>query len=69
MILSHKTKVNYTSKLLYLILIIYYYFILVEVASVCDAVSDRMESEECGLVTKEGEGINDDPIAQKEGKI
>ena len=55
---------------------LYYYFILVEVASVCDVENARMESEECGLVAKEGEGIvgspidvNDDPIAQNEGKI
>ena len=76
MIQSLKTKVKYNRKLLYWIVIIYYYFILVDGASVCDVESDMVEAGDCGLVAKEGErivgspiDINDDPIAQNEGKI
>ena len=45
-------------------------------ALVFNVENDMIEAGDCGLVTKEGEGIvgspidiNDDPIAQNEGKL
>ena len=54
MIRSLKSKVKYNSKLLYLTVMLSYYFIRVEGASVCDVENDRTEAGECGLVAKEG---------------
>ena len=41
-------------------------------ALVFNVENDMIEAGDCGLVTNEGEGIidiNDDPIAQNEGKL